>query len=412
MTDAPIAVESTKAAFRPGVILALVLAAVLSMLAMAVMSAWAPEFSDGNDGRDHALSKSATGYAGVVSLLRGVKHLVVLSRGPLRGAGPDSLLILTPPSGRDEKQMNALIQHKGAVLIVLPKWRTAPDPLRRGWVRTLGLASPGEALSVLPKWAREGVRLETLTGARRIQLLAASGGPKTAAGPVANLRSLVGRGWTPVLTDQNDRPVLLIHDRTGLYLLTDADLINTLALDDPAKARGVLAIIATMATAEQPVVFDLSLNGFSRPRSLMRLLLQPPLLGFTLCLLAAVLLIGWQAMIRFEPHLRARRAVSLGKTALADNTAALARLARREHRMARPYAELVRGRAARAVSAPPGLDADALTGLLDRLAARHGDADTWDHLLAQADAARSPADLMAVTLALNRWKSEMTRGRS
>lgn len=412
MTEASLPIGPTKGAFRPGVMLALVLAAVLSMLAMAVMSAWAPELSDGNDGRDHALSKSATGYAGVVSLLRGLKHPVVLSRGALRGAGPDSLLILTPPSGRDEKQMNVLIRHKGAVLVVLPKWRTAPDPRRRGWVRTLGLASSEEALSVLPSRLRGDARLGTLTGERRVRLLGESGQAASLAGPVTSLRSLTGRGWTPVLTDQDGRAVLLIHDRTGLYVLTDADLLNTLALNDPAKARGVLAIIATMATPEQPVVFDLSLNGFSRPRSLMRLLLEPPLLGFTLCLLAAVLLIGWQAMIRFEPHLRARRAVALGKTALADNTAALARLARREHRMARPYAELVRTRAARAVSAPSGLSADALTALLDRLAARHGGADRWDHLLAQADAARTPADLMAVTLALNRWKSEMTRGRS
>jgi len=412
MTDPTLPTGPTRAAFRPGVVLALVLAAVLSMLAMAVMSAWAPELSDGNDGRDHALSKSATGYAGVVALLRGVKQPVVLSRGALRGAGPDSLLILTPPSGRDEKLMESLIRHKGAVLVVLPKWRTAPDPARKGWVRTLGLTSPAAALSVLPQRFRSGAALETRAGEGRIQLRSGSGIPASPAGSVTSLRSLTGGGWTPVLTDQDGRAVLLIHDGTGLYLLTDADLINTLALDDPAKARGVLAIIRNMATAEQPVVFDLSLNGFSRPRSLMRLLLEPPLLGFTLCLLAAVLLIGWQAMIRFEPHLNARRAVALGKTALADNTAALARLARREHRMARPYAELVRARAARAVSAPPDLGDEALTTLLDRLAARHGGTAAWNDLLAQADAARTPADLMAVTLALNRWKSEMTRGRS
>ena len=52
--------------FRPVVIIALILAAVFALSAMAALDAFSPELSSGNDGREHALSKSAVGYAGVV----------------------------------------------------------------------------------------------------------------------------------------------------------------------------------------------------------------------------------------------------------------------------------------------------------------------------------------------------------
>jgi hypothetical protein len=103
--------------------------------------------------------------------------------------------------------------------------------------------------------------------------------------------------------------------------------------------------------------------------------------------------------------------VALGKKALADNTAALVRLARREHRMARPYAELVQAQAARAVAAPSSLSKEATIALLDRLAKRQGSETTYADLSAEADRARNAGDLMSVARSLMRWKLEMTRGR-
>ncbi|MGZ9100400.1 MAG: hypothetical protein ACXW3O_11915, partial [Brevundimonas sp.] len=79
--------------------------------------------------------------------------------------------------------------------------------------------------------------------------------------------------------------------------------------------------------------------------------------------------------------------------------------------MATPYAELVRARAARAVAAPPSLSREATTALLDRLAGRQGAATPFADLSAQAEQARSAADLMSVVRSLTRWKLEMTRGR-
>ena len=416
MTDASAPVSAGAAAgksgapFRPGMVLALVLVAVFSLSALGALSAYAPEIGDGDDGRGHALSRSAVGYGGLVKLLKAMDRPVLVSRGPLRGGAQESLLILTPPLGRDEEAIDRLRWETGSVLVVLPKWTAAPDARRQGWVREAGTLSPDNALSVLPEAVRDGLVLSQDAGEAPLRLTAGGGliGP---GAPVRGLRTLSGPGWTPVVTDGTGRALVMTHDDTGLYVLSDPDLLNTMDMDDPAKARAALALLGVLAPVDQAVAFDVSLNGFTRPRSVLRLLLEPPLLGFTLCLLFAAALVGWQAMIRFRPHRHADRAVALGKKALADNTAALVRLARREHGMAVPYAELVRAQAARAVAAPASLSREATTALLDRLAGPQGAATPFADLSAQAEKARNVGDLMAVARSLRRWKLEMTRGR-
>ena len=414
MTDVsvPVAASGKSAApFRPGMVLALVLVAVFSLSALGALSAYAPEIANGDDGRAHALSKSAVGYGGLVSLLKRMDRPVLLSRGPLRGGARESLLILTPPPGRDEEAIGKLQWETGWVLVVLPKWEAAPDAVRRGWVRETGALSSADALSVLPETVRDGLVLSQDTGVAPPRMTGGGGRLIAPGAPVRALRSLSGPGWTPVVMDGAGRGLVLTHDDTGLYVLSDPDLLNTMGMDDPAKARAALALLATLGPPDQAVAFDLSLNGFTRPRSVLRLLLEPPLLGFTLCLLFAAGLVGWQAMIRFQPHRQSGRAVALGKKALADNTAALVRLARREHGMAVPYAELVRAEAAKAVAAPASLSRDATVALLDRLAKRQGSETTYADLSAQAEKARTPGDLMSVARSLMRWKLEMTRGR-
>jgi hypothetical protein len=415
MTDATVpdaaAPGKVRQPFRPGMVLALVLVAVFSLSALGALSAYAPEISNGDDGRGHALSRSAVGFGGVVTLLKAMDRPVLLSRGPLRGGAQDGLLILTPPPGREEEALETLRWEAGSVLVVLPKWEVTREITRKGWVRETGTLSLEDSLSVLPGDVVEGLVLtqDTVTTAPR---LTGGGGRLIAAGPeVRSLRTLSGPGWTPVIMDGNGRAIVLTHEDTGLYVLADPDLLNTQGMDQPAKARAALALLDTLGPPNQVVAFDLSLHGFSRPRSVLRLLLEPPLLGFTLCLLFAAALVGWQAMIRFQPPGHAGRAVALGKKALADNTAALVRLARREHRMARPYAELVQAQAARAVAAPSSLSKEATIALLDRLAKRQGSETTYADLSAEADRARNAGDLMSVARSLMRWKLEMTRGR-
>ena len=143
----------------------------------------------------------------------------------------------------------------------------------------------------------------------------------------------------------------------------------------------------------------------------MRLLLEPPLLGMTLALVALAAFAGLQAAVRFGPARETGRAIALGKRALAENTASLVRMARREHHMAAPYALLVRAAVARAIGAPRTLSDGALDGFLDRVSRIMGATDTYTALADQARAAKTPGDLMRVAGALYRWNQELTRAR-
>ena len=417
MTDSPSASASARATgdnhspFRPLTVIALILAAVFALSAMAALNAFAPELEQGGDGGEHALSRSAVGYAAYVSLLQRSGRSVTLSRATTPSYDDERLMILTPSLGRDESAMDHLRWAAQSSLIVLPKWHTSRAPFHKGWVQDEGLIPASAVLSVLPSDLQPGLVMAEASSTAPPRLTGPNGDLIAVGGPIRSLRTLSGPGWIPLIQTQDGRAVVAYHEDSGVMVLADPDLLNTMGMNDPAKARAALALTDAVAAPEQAITFDLTLNGFGKPRSILRMLLQPPLLGFTLCLLMAAALVGWQAMNRFAPHVQAARAVALGKHALADNTSALVRLARRERSMAVPYAELVRQQAGRAVAAPSSLSREALTALLDRLAQRQGAEASFETLAAEARQARNANDLMVVVRKLLKWKSELTRGR-
>ena len=95
---------------------------------------------------------------------------------------------------------------------------------------------------------------------------------------------------------------------------------------------------------------------------------------------------------------------------LVENSAALVRMARREHRMAERYALAHRALVARSIGAPHGLEDEALNAFLDR-AGRASNAGVFTELLEEARRAANPADLMSVARKLYDWRVEMTRER-
>jgi hypothetical protein len=120
-----------------------------------------------------------------------------------------------------------------------------------------------------------------------------------------------------------------------------------------------------------PIDFDVSLAGVGGERNLLRLAIEPPFLGATLCLLAAAALVGVQAWSRFGPPAPSAGGPPPGKTALVENGASMIRLARREPRMARRYVRLCRQRAAAALGAA-NLEGADLDAFLDRWASQPG----------------------------------------
>jgi hypothetical protein len=172
-----------------------------------------------------------------------------------------------------------------------------------------------------------------------------------------------------------------------------------------------VAIVRALRTADGPVIFDVTLNGYQLEPSVLAAMFRPPFLAVTLCFAAALALAGLQAFFRFGPVRRAPRAIALGKEALTDNSAQLIRLAGREGHMAPAYAALTQKAAARAVGAPRELVGEALTRFLDRLGAQRGLPDTLAALDAEAARPQTRAGLTALGGRLYRWRLEMTRER-
>ena len=402
--------RASASAFSPLTIVVVVLVSVVTLAGIGVLSAYRPELKSGNDGGGHALSRASTGYGALPSLMRNLGVPVVLSRGALSAGSEGSLLVLTPSAETDTGRIED-IQHSGPTLIVLPKWVPVPDPGRPGWISTAGVLPAPTVMQALPESLQKGTRLTARRGSARVSLRRPSGQTFGAPVQVEGLRTLSGKAWVPVVVDEQGEIVVGMHREARIYLLADPDLVNTQGLKTLAGARTAVAVLDIVRAPDAPVVFDLTLHGFQRSRNLLRLMLEPPLLGMTLALVAVAALAGFQAAVRFGPARVNRRVIALGKQGLADNTAGLVRLARREHHMATPYARIVRGMAARAIGAPRGLGDTALDELLDRVSRSSGAEHTYTALASQAAAAKTPGDLVQVAEDLHRWNQELTRGR-
>ncbi|PZO05934.1 MAG: hypothetical protein DCF28_02645 [Alphaproteobacteria bacterium] len=396
-------------AFSPLTVISLVVIGVLSLAGLGVLSAYAPELKSGNDGGAHGLSKSSVGFGGIVRLLETTGVPVLLSRGALGTGAEGSLLILTPTLATPADQI-ADRQHRGPTLIVLPKWNVVAEQEKRGWVNTVGVIEPSRALTLLPDAIRPGTRISQRTGVSGTLLTRPAGNPMGPRLALENLQTISGRDWIPVVIDERGEPVVALRRGTQTYVLSDPDLLNTHGLKRLAGAQVAISILDVVRADGESVVFDLTLNGFQRTRSLLRLMLEPPLLGVTLVIAALFVVAGLQAGVRFGPARERARAVALGKQALADNTAGLVRMARREHRMASPYALLVRASVARAIGAPRRLSEPELDAFLDRVGAQSGVEARYSILATRAAEARTAGDLMTVARDLHRWKLEMTHG--
>jgi hypothetical protein len=428
---------SERGPFSPLTVALMVGVAAVAFGLMLVLTAYAPDLRSGRDGRAHSLSRSAVGYAGIVQVLKETGLPLEVSRTMEGREGRISLEVFTPEyraavsitrAGEEEGPMSGadlggekLIPsiYSGVVLIVLPKWVAARDTTGGDRVQRIGLydadsyADDLKDLPGTPVLARrkgEGpVRLRGVSAPflnRRFDV-----------GRVEGLQTLSGQGVFPLIVDGEGRAVLAQLERakgeegeSEVYVLSDPDLLNNLGLKtSPERVIFADTVIRGVRRGTGPVAFDVTVNGFEAGgRSLLRLAFQPPFLAATLCALAAALLAGWQAAIRFGPVRHAERALAFGKGALADNAAGLIRLAGREHRFGGRYAALVRDQVAEAAGVGRDLPPEAKAKALDRLA-KGGD-DRFSTLAEAAERARDRDGLLAAARRLHRWRLEMTRG--
>ncbi len=395
-------------AFSPRAILALVIVGIVSLAGLAVLSAYAPDLRGGQDGRAHALSKSAVGYAGAPIFMKAAGAPVVVSR--TRPSRPsESTVILTPETGLSAKELQAYPKGR-LTLIVLQKWGTAPDPIRRGFVRKMGVLQGERGLTALLASYAKTTTLSYRKGRSRPVLRGVSGpfleAQPMRLGEIDSLATISGEGWTPLLVDETGRGVLVRSTKTpSIWVLAEPDLLNNQGLASRDTARAALAIFEAAGAGERPLLFDVTLNGYERGRGLGRLMLEPPWLAATLIAVAAGVLMGFHALARFGQPRRRGRAVALGARALVDNSADLFRAARKEHELAPAYAALTRAAVMRRAG---GHNAE--EGWLEELAARRGAAAPGE-LAAEAEAAATRDDLLATARKLYEWRGEMTRER-
>jgi len=397
--------------FRARTAITLVLVGVVAFSAFVTLLAYAPDLDRDGHCRPNVYSRCAIGFAGLAALVKQNGAPMLVSRSKFPAGRTEGLLIVTP-----EPEMGAdvgSLEFSGPILVVLPKWNVSNDPNHPGWGLKQGLLPP----EMMPKKdLLDTISVQRRTGAAaRPRFTGAASSPfegvTLTPGPITSLQTIKAGGWTPVITDDAGQVVLAQGPSSHIFLLSDPDLLNTQGLANRDTLGSAVALLRGLRVGDGPVIFDVSLNGYKMERSPLRLMFDPPFLAVTLCFVAAMILAGLQSAFRFGPVRRGQRAFALGKEALTDNSAQLIRLAKREPNMAPGYVALTQKAAARAVGAPRELTGDALTRLLDRMAAQRGVTDTLTGLSAEAGHVAGRAGLTALAARLYRWRLEMTRER-
>ena len=393
--------------FSAKVVGILVAVALFSFGAIMVLAGWAPELRDKDVAGSHPYSTSALGYQGFVRLLEAQGYPVEISRLERTPEESDwGLLILTLPlwGGNDALED---FDSSRTTLLVLPKWDGIPDALDRTKQHDTRFKNARVLNDLL-----EDLNLDATIG--RIEVPATVDGAFGTLSPKPDVKMQVleSEALDPIVTA--DEHILLAYaPDAGIYVLSDPDLINTFGLSEFDNAEFAVKMVDFMRyDADEPIIFDATLHGFVRSENLLQMMFDIPFIGATLTALMAALLLGWAALVRFGPPVQEARAIALGKQALADNSAGLITMARRETRLAPRYLDLIRRRVQRDIGAPKSLTGDQLAALLDRLGEDEISGKRFTDFAAGLNGpADNRDDLMNKTRELFRWRQGII-GRS
>ena len=400
-------------AFDPRLIGGVIAIGLIAFVALWALIALGPQLRSGNDGKGHALSRGAPGFAGIVDLAERAGAEVELRRRVESHGGDDGwpLLILTPTHEALPGEVAELIDAQGEapVLVVLPKWRTMPmlgEAPRPGWSGpAFPITPPGR---LLPEARFGTVETDTNDGAAT-RVRADIAGRTVELTLPANVQTVTGDGLDPLVVAPDGGAVLARTRDADLYILADPDLIDNLAFASRDGAHGAALLLDAIAEDANAgaLVFDLTLAGFGGQKSLLRFAFVPPFIGITLCLLAAALLALWQAWMRFGPALRPSRAIPVSKAALIANSAELIEQAGRELEGADAYVQGQRRAIARRLHAPAGLDEGETDAWIDRhLPAGR---DSFSTIARRLPLARSSHEFLADAQALHDIRKDLLR---
>ena len=292
------AAGGNKALFARTAIIAFALVSIVSFVAYIVLSAYADELDPGQDGAEHALSRSAVGYAGIVRLLNAVSPgAAVLSRGDEESFGR-SLNVITLKRWQSFNE-DDFYNYRGPVLIVLPKWRTIRHDTRRGWVELLPNTNTdsGGNSHLIPD---SDVTISVYDEAIEIQLaqdamdeeltiirspnlsnnidgalddtdrwdmdphVNRGADPKLFENdlvrreittPIKHLQTISGDAINDVLIDPKGRIILGKIPDTGIYILSEPDLLNNLGMADLSRAHFATDLINALKSRRKANLF-------------------------------------------------------------------------------------------------------------------------------------------------------------
>ena len=380
---------------------------LLVFIAIFALLAWSPDLASKNRAGQHPYSSSALGYGGLVKLLEADEQTVTVSRLASSLEYSDGLLILTLPRyGLNRAPEFDLENVSEPALYVLPKWSGFVDREKPSWQKDTDLLDPSRVASIAQGFDSD-IRVWHLRNPGRLRTPFGSQVPKfehkMQVLETDSLESIISSPGGTLLAKVPGRDV---------YILSDPDLVNTFGLARPENARMALGLVDWLKYfPDQPVTLDATIHGFERSESLLRAIFDVPFLGATMVALATMLLITWGAFIRFGPPTPETRVLSFGKKALAESSAGLISMARRESQMAPGYAQTVQRDMMKRLGLPPSTSPDDFAQTADRIAKQKDLPSNWSQqkdLLTAPTAGRN--ELRDKALALWRWRKEMSDG--
>lgn len=401
-----------------GLIVGLLLIGLFSFSALIGLTGYADDLRDKNNGQAHALSNSAIGFVGLRSLLEDTGQKVFLDPTEASNFADYDLRLYTLTSAYQTDSLDEL-NTQSPKLVVLPKWNVTLAPKTAGWVRKLpfaevvnvkGLASNLESFAGDISLSQAEDKKETLPDEHTFTLTETDA---VYSNRIPHLQTMKGEGLIPLVVTQSGEVILAKLENTQSYLLSDPDFLNTSGLKTRSGARFALDMLTFISDQNltERYVFDLSIHGIGGRRNMIKLFTQPPFLGVTLLLIALLVLIAWQAFLRFGD---ARRGSAedfgedfhMGPQSLTRTTADFLAIAKREPSVAEGYASLIRHHALTALHLP-GRDSQHREESLDRREAKKALAPTFAELNLQAQSATTRQDMLDAAKALQDWKKDI-----
>lgn len=372
----------------------------------------------GTEGVAHgpsSYSVSAVGFAAFAELLKEVGVPVIASRSASaqRVSSGVPLVILAPDdtggaSGTISEMLERAANREARSVLVLPRWRSLPDPDHQGWAGGV-VELPGSrvaaVLGAVPDLDTARVR-RFRDGQRRRWA-----GPLTETGePKLDGVQLVvdlPADFEPLL-ECPEGVLAAVSPTRRLTLVSDPGLFDNSGL----AANAALAVALVVGDTEtEAVVLDETLHGYEGGPSFWRELIEPPLVLFSVQMVLLALLVVWRGAQRMGPPVPGGRRRRPGVATLVETTARLVASAGSPGAAARAYWELSTSRVAERCALPHGLDPMVRLGRLVEIAAarnvKPSPSTLEDTVEGIGSSPREARRAVVLARRIHRWRKEM-----